>query len=788
LLKRPGFTLVVVSTLALGIGATTAIFSVVNGILLEPPAYHEPDRLARLYLSNVQGSGRGNLNPMDLVDLRAAGSVRGVAFRTRWEPTLTGLDRPVPVRVGLVSPDFFDVLGVRAAAGRWFRPEEGERGRDDALVLSHRRWLDLFGGDPDVVGRTVRLDGTPHTIIGVTPADFEDPFADAGLDGFVPWVVDPDNRGGHFMMAFARLGPEVRLPQAAAELNAIFAGIAERYTFKEGRTISLVPLTRAMGSEARTPLLILLGAVGLVLLIVCLNVASLMLTRSVDRAREVAVRTALGASRGRLLRQLLIESAVLAVAGGAAGLFAATWITGAVTAGAPVALPRIGQVGVDGGVIAFALVVTMVTAVVFGLWPAVRSSGVRARDALRTVARTGSGLARSGGRRGLVVAEVALSVCLLIAAGLMVRTVVKLLDVDTGFRDPERVLTFAVTTPSSRYPSGAEVRQFYDRLTAHLAAQPGVEAVGAVNMLPLAGSYSCNSFALDDRPDPYLECAEERIVQDEYFAAMRIPTLRGRAFGPGDDAAGAPVAVISETMARRFWPGGDPIGTRFKWGARDNDGPWATIVGIVADVKHYGLEREAAPEVYLNQAQLDFAYRSWTLTVRTAAAPASALAPAVRAGVRALDPDMAVQELLSMDTLVASAAAPWRFTTQLLVGFAAVAALLAALGLYGVLAFSVAQRRREIGIRMAVGARSGDVLRDVVGQGALLIAVGVGIGVAGALAATRVMRGLLFEVSATDPVVFALAPLLLGGVGLLAAWLPARRAARTDPMEALRHE
>lgn len=778
-----GFALVSVITLALSIGATTALFSLIRGVMLAPPDYREPDRLARLWFS-APGTAHGHLNPADLLDLRAAASVEQLAYGTRGTLTLTGGAAPRSLEVGFVSSNYFQTLGVAPKTGRAFLPEEEADGNDRVVVLSHRLFREAFGDDAAILGRTISLDGEPHTVVGVAPAGFEDPITGTDPDAWRPYVVDPENRGGHFMKAMARLAPGAAIPRATAELNSIQTEIAMRYPFKEGRSITLELLQQTMIGEAGRPLVILFCAVLLVLLIACANLAGLNLARGVNRRREIAVRAALGAARGRIVRQLTTESLLVAVLGGIGGVLLCLWLVGGLTSWIPADVPRLARVRVDWIVLGFCLLVSVATGLITGLVPALRSARTDQASDMR-----GSGRGVTGShariRAGLVIGQVAVSLVLLIGSGLLIRTLDKLQSVDPGFRS-EGVLTFRVTAPRTRYPDPASVDAFYGELLERIAAHPQALSVGAVQALPLQDSWSCNSFAIGDRPGEDLECAEERIARGDYLNAMGIALLRGRGFEPGDGPGTTPVVLINESMAETYWPGQNPVGKQFKWGGFDSEDPWRTVVGVIADVRHFGLAADPQPEVYMPHQQAPFA-RRLVVAVRTAGDPLG-LVGLVRRDVAEVDPDIPLVNLSTMEDVVGGRLAPARFNAILLGSFAVLAAGLACLGLYGLLAFAVTRRTREIGIRMTLGARAQDVRRAVVGGGIRLVLVGIAIGAAGALALTRLLSTLLFEVSPTEPVVFVSAGLALCGVALVASYLPGRRATRIEPNVALRQD
>ena len=781
--SKPGFTFAAVLTLALGIGANSAIFSVIDAVLLRPLAYEQPQQLV---------SFRSNQSPPDLADVADASRSFAMVGAEALAPLAwTGGDTPVQLWVGEATGGFFATLGVDAERGRTLGAADAADGAEFVVVLSHALWQERFGADPDIVGRTMPLAGNVYTIVGVMPAGFVSPFGAAQawvpLHALYPNALAANFRDVHILRAVARLKPGVSLAQASAEMAVIDAQLASRYpASNRNRHTELLPLKERVVGAARGALLVLYAAVCLVLLIACANFANLLLARACERGREVAVRVALGAGRARLVRQLLVESVLIALSGGALGaLFA--WVgTQALLALQPQGLPRLGEIGVEPRVFAFTFGVALLTGVVFGLFPA----WIAARTGASVDAARGAsaGRAQQGVRSAFVVAQLAIALILLVGAGLLVRTFWNLRSVDPGFQ-PEHVLTFRVELPEVRYRSIAEQMHFRSAALDALDALPGARAA-MVSELPLSGEALDHNFLVEDWPPvaPGDEpSVETRSVLGDYFAIMGIPLHAGRAFGATDLDAGAPlVGIANEALVRKYFQDQDPIGKRVRW-AREDAPHWITIVGVVGDVHHFGLDRPDLPALYSPYTQAEPWKRWMTFVVRTHADPL-ALAPAVKQAIWSLDSQLPITKLRSMHVVAAESFAARRFDMLLLALFAALAVTLAAIGVYGVIAYAVAQRTREIGVRVAVGARLRDVVSLVLRGGLRLALLGVGIGLAGAFAATRLMRGMLFGVAPADPATLAVVAAALLAAALLACWLPARRAAQVDPTEALRHE
>jgi putative ABC transport system permease protein len=793
LAKRPGFAAAVIATLAIGIGANTAIFSVVHAVLLKPPPYERPEELVRIWGSYAQHEvvlAKGNVSPLDALDWRAqCRSFSGIALFNTGNLTLTGSGEPLRLRAGVATANFFQVLGVRPAIGNVFTEENEIEGRHRVALLSDGFWQRRFGADPRVVGTVLTLNGSPYTIAGVLPRSFRGPApsADGEPDLWRPLVLprEPGARGGHYLMAVGRLAPGVSHEAAQREIDVVTARLLRAFpATNTGWRIILENLQRASAGDSRSTLLVLAGAVGCVLAIACANIAGLLLCRAAARRREIAIRRALGAGTLRLVRQLMIESLVLAAAGGAAGLLLALW---AVQALAPLAAAGALDVSpLDPAVLAFTAALVVATGLAFGLAPALASARIDPQQALQSGASsTAPSSARA--RKILVAGEVAVAVLLLTAAGLFLRSLRFVMGEEPGFR-PEGVLTFSIALPAKTYGTPEKQVLFHRQLGERLGALPGVRAVGAINALPLAGGYSCDSFALADRPAPPAgtePCAENRIVGGDYFPAMGIRLTSGRLFSPQEDARAPGVAIVNETFARTWWPGRSALGQRLKWGDYKNTSDWLTVVGVVSDVRHFGLSEPP-------RAEIDTAYAQnpddgMGVVVRTDGALAG-LAPAVRAAVAGIDKDLPVYNLRSMEEYVGRSTARPRQRAGLTGVFAAVAILLAAVGVFATVAFSVVSRTREIGIRMALGAGRKHILTRILGQGLRPVLAGAAVGLAAAAVAARLLTTLLYRVPAMDPIVFVAVPVVLSAVAVLAAWLPARRAARISPLEALRHE
>ncbi|MDT4897638.1 MAG: hypothetical protein QOH25_2715 [Acidobacteriota bacterium] len=799
LLKNPAFTFIAVLALALGIGANTAIFSVVNAVLLKPLPYKNPERLVMLWEQHSQG-GRMSVAGLNFLEWRKESRLlEDITVFSNISFDLTGPDGAERIEGTRASASYFDVLGGQAMLGRTFQAGDDAASAQRVVVVNYGFWQSRLGGDPAVIGREIRLNDEPRTIIGVMPSDFGD-----RIETWVwtPMVVDPEQMsvGGRSLSAIARLKPGVTLGQAQSEMSGIAARLSEaRPQFNRGWGVSLVPLHEQVTGNIRLILLVLSGAVGLVLLIACANVANLLLASAARREHEMAIRTALGASRARLSRQLLTESVLLALVGGALGLLLALWGIDLLLGLAPGGgIPRAREIGINSQVLAFTLLVSLLTGVVFGLAPAWQSLRGDLSAALKGAGKSSSvSFGRSRLRGALVVVEVALAVVLLVGAGLLMRSFVRLTEVDPGF-SAGNVLLLEVPLSATRYNEDHQVLRFYDEMFRRVRSLPGVEAAGTTHSLPLGGSDSTRPFIIADTPppDPGTEPgADYSVISPDYFRALGIPVVRGREFNETDNAGAPGVVLINQSLARRYWKNEDPVGKRLRQGAVSGESPWLTIIGIVGDVRHGGLDREPKPEMYFSYAQAAMQgsssivgnRRRITLAVRVDGNPAG-YADAVRREISGIDKNQPVTGVRTLTDTVARSVMPQRFNALLLGIFAVLAVLLAMIGVYGVMSFAVTGRTREIGIRMALGARGADVVRMIVGQGMLLVVIGVVIGLASSFVLSRLIATLLYDTSATDPVVFAIIPTLLGVVALVACYIPARRATKIDPMIALRYE
>jgi putative ABC transport system permease protein len=792
LARNPGFTAIAVITLALGIGANTAIFSVVNGVLLRPLPFDDPERIVWLWDTQPQLPTAPAAVP-DFLDWKDQNhsfeSLAAYQSGKMFVDAGAGAGTE-DTNVGLVTPGMFSVFHVSPILGRTFTDEETLPERYHVAVLSQSMWQNRFGSDPNVVGRTIQLSGAAYQIIGVMPAGFSFPDR-AQL--WRPLAIDPAklDRGPHFLHVVGRLKPGVTLAQAQADMSPIAARLSQQYAEKNaGHGVKLELLATVVVGDIGLALYVLLGAVGFVLLIACANLANLTLARVGARQKEIAVRTALGASRMRIVRQLLIESIVLAVAGGAAGLLLAIWAVSWVVSLSPDTIPRVHEISVDPRVAAFTLVVSLATGVLFGLAPALHVSRPDLTDALKESGRTTAGLRRSRLRSVLVMSEVALSLVLLVGAGLMIRSFAKLNQVDPGF-NPDRVLTAGVALFRSKYPADEQVGPLFAQILERAGATPGVESAAGISDLPLSGSNTSDSFTIEGRPAIAKEAepsTEYRVVTPRYFESMGIPLLTGRDIAWSDTRRSPNVCLINDAFARQHFQGENPLGHRLKLQGQERDP--ILIVGIVGNVRDFGLDELPAPSLYVPflQDPLSPTYqRGLVLVARTKSDP-GAIASSFRTSLTSVDKDLPVYDLKPMTEYLRESLSRRRFNMTLLIVFSGLALVLAAVGIYGVISYGVTQRTHELGVRMALGAQPRDVLKLVVRQAMLVALAGVGIGLLASLALTRLMKSLLFNVGVTDPLTFAAIALLMTLIALLACLVPARRATKVDPLVALRYE
>ncbi len=795
--NSPGFAVVAVLTLALGIGANAAIFSVVKGVLLAPLPYREPDRLVTVNhfypsLNNLRApvSVPGFRDYTAHTEVFAAAAVEGGAAMN-----LTGKGEPERVIVSRVSGDFFPVLGVAPALGRALLPDEAQAGHNRVAVLTWDFWQRKFGGDRSVLGTKLTLNNEDYEVVGVMPATFKD-FFSRRADLWTPIVFQPadfsDNRRTNEWLSFTgRLAAGVSLERAQTAMHTVAVRLRNEFTSSYARDwdLQVSSLAETSTRDLRSGLLLLFGAVGFVLLIACANVANLELARTAARARDVAVRVALGASPRRLMRHLLTESVVLALAGGGLGVLLALWCVPALLSLNAANLPATARVGVDVSVLGFALIVSIATGLLFGLMPALQTARTNLHECLKEGGRGAVGPRGSLAlRRGLVVSTVALALTLLVAAGLLTRSFARLVDVDPGFR-PDHLLTFNLSLPQAKYPNDTVRTAVLERITAAVNAVPGVASAGGTSEIPFGGSWSTGSFNVEgyqppaNTPGPW---GDLRAVTPSYLPTIRAPLRAGRQFTDADRAGAPAVCIVDEEMVRRYWPNTDPIGKRITFNElTDSVVRWIEVVGVVSHTMHEGLDAQKRVQVYFPLAQNGLS--SLGLVVRTESDPLRALG-VVRAAVHSVDPDLPLAGVTTMGDLIDQSTGARRFAMLLLGGFAVLAMVLASVGLYGVMSYTVTQRAREFGLRVALGAKSGEVVALVLRQGARLALTGVAIGLVVAFAVTRALKTMLFDLSATDPVTFVTISLLLVAVALLASYLPARRATRVDPMVALRAE
>ena len=795
LLKKPGFTIVAVLTLGLGIGANTAIFSVTNALLLRPFDFHDLDRLVVINETERQGDDLDLMSPANFADLRRqqTGFADLAAYRQS-NSNLTGVGEPERLQNYGVTAGFFRLLGGEAALGRAFLPEEEQVGRGQVAVLGYGLWQRRFGSDPKIVGATISLDGQAHTVIGVMPESFDFP---KPVELWTPLALSNEawnERREQSLSVVARLKAGVELGQANAEVETLARRLAGQYPLTNtGRGMRIKLLRRSVGSEYNDVFIgLLMAAVGFVLLIACVNIANMQLARATSRSREMAVRVALGAGRFALMRQLLTESMLLGLLGGVCGLLVSFWLMDFIRGSIPLDQIRYisgwENIRVNERVLIFTLVISLASGAIFGLFPALQSSKPDLNEALKEGGRSaGAGAVRQRLRKALIVAEVALALALLVGSGLVVKGFARLTDRQRQGFDPRNVLTLRTTLPPSRYVEGRQIAAFHRQAQERLSALAGVESASSASFLPGDDNWNSTEFQIEGRPS---QPGEERVITyqqagADFFRTVRIPIVKGRGFSASDGEGAPRVAVISEEMARRYFPHEDPLGRRVRAGAAESAAPWHTIVGVAGDVSRFMFDRETQPMLYLPNQQAP--HRTAYFVVRASGEPMGVLT-AVRAQIAALDGNLSLYEIKSHEQVIADDMAGMRLVTALMAMFGAMALALASVGVYGVMAYAVSQRTREIGVRMALGARPRDVFRLIVGQALKLAAIGLAIGLPVALSLGWVMAGALFGVVSLDPMTFIGFILLLTGVAVVAGYLPARRAMKVDPMVALHYE
>lgn len=796
--KNPGFTIVAVLSLALGIGANTAIFSLVNEVLLKPLQFRDPDRLVMVWEdATFANFPRNTPAPANYADWKTQNHVFEDMAAMEWKGfNLTGNAEPQKISAYAVTANFFSLLGIQPVVGRSFTIEEDRPEANKVVMLSHRIWQTRFGGERSILNQTILLDGEKYTVIGIMPAGFQ--FLEPEVVMWVPIAFTPQelaNRGGHYLNVVARMKPSVKLEQARADIQTIMQRIAREYPNQsfDGKLGSVVlPLRDQLAGESRRQLIMLLVAVGFVLLIACANIASLLLARAANRRREIAIRTALGASRWRIVGQLLTESVLLASAGGLAGLLFASWSFAFLQKLVPPGMALSTNLKIDVQVLGYGLLISLLTGLIFGLAPALHATNVDLNETLKQSAgRTSFGTGGNRLRNAMVMFEIAMALVLLIGAGLLIQTFFKIHS-QYAFLKPENVLTMRTVLPRTKYKEHWQRTNFYDQVLARISSLPGIISAGYSTSVPLSWKGGTSGFFPEgmQRPLPGLSYdANHRQVTPEYLQAMGIPLREGRYFSQTDNAQSVPVAIINETMARQYWPNQPVLGKRFKVGDPDENVPWMMIIGVAADLRQMGVNEPVKAEMYLPQSQITA--QPWftprDLVIRTSGDPKSLVA-AVRGEIRAVDRDLPVSNIATMSELLGEETAQQRLGMILLGSFASVALLLAALGIYGVLAYFVVQHTPEIGVRMALGAQRRDVLGLVLKRGMTLAAAGIGAGLIAAFALTQLIQSLLYGIKASDPLTFAAIAFLLAIVALLACYIPARRATKVDPMVALRCE